>query len=311
MNLKQLEYIIAIEQEKNFVKAAARCFVTQATLSIMIKKLEDELGVKIFDRSRQPVMPTKEGIQIIDYAKRIVGETAMLKEFAGELKGEIAGELRLGVIPTLAPYLLPLFLREVSKKFPLMKIRVRELITEDIIRMIKHGEMDAGLMATPLNDPLIAEHPLFYEEFFAYASRSEKLPQKKYILPAHIKPDHLWLLEEGHCMRNQLANFCSLKKKDEAALLYYEAGSIETLINLVDQGEGITILPKLATLKLTTLQKSKLREFAPPKPAREISIVTRHHFPRKKLLNKLKEEMIAAVKRNVPANSRGLKIIEI
>lgn len=311
MNLQQLEYIIAVEQEKNFVKAASKCFITQATLSMMIKKLEDELGLKIFDRSKQPVMPTREGQQIIDYAKRIIGEASMLKEFAGELKGEIAGELRLGVIPTLAPYLLPLFLKEISRKIPQMKIKIRELITEDIIRMIKHGEMDAGLLATPLHDPLIAEHPLFYEEFFAYAAQSEKLPQKKYILPAHIKPDHLWLLEEGHCMRNQLVNFCSLKKQDETSSLYYEAGSIETLINLVDMGEGITILPRLATLRLSASQKKKLREFAPPKPAREISLITRLHFPRKKLLHKLMNEITASVKKNIAVDGKGMRIIDL
>lgn len=296
MNFSQLEYIIAVDNYRQFFTAAEKCFVTQATLSMMIKKLEDELGVRIFDRSRQPVKPTKEGEQVILRARQIIAEANSLKAYAKDLKGEISGELHLGIIPTLAPYLLPLFLKSFTEKFPNLKIFIKELVTDEIILRLKTGELDAGLLATPLNENLIAEHPLFYEEFFAYASRNEKLSRKKYLLPKEIYLDHLWLLEEGHCLRTQVFNLCELKNKDtQSKGLHYQAGSIETLINLVDRNDGITIVPYLATLMLKPGQKKNLREFARPKPVREISLVTSKNFPRKMLLEHLREHILAVV----------------
>ena len=311
MNIQQLEYLVAIEKEQNFVRAAKSCFVTQATLSMMIKKLEDELGFKIFNRLKQPIAPTNEGKQVLDYAKRIITEISGLKNFSNELKGEISGELKIGVIPTVAPYLLPLFLKKLVEKHPLLKIKIKESTTKNIVLLIKQGELDIGILATPLNDAAIDEHFLFYEEFFAYASKSEKLPAKKYLIPKQINPHHLWLLEEGHCMRSQLLNLCSLKKQDETSLLHYEAGSIETLINLVDKDGGITIVPQLSTAKLTAAQRKKLREFAPPKPVREISLVTVVHYPRKKIISSLKEIILSSVGKNVVTEqNKKIKIIE-
>jgi len=296
MNFAQLEYIIAVDNHRQFFTAAEKCFVTQATLSMMIKKLEEELGVRIFDRSRQPVKPTKEGEQVILRARQILAEANSLKTYVKDLKGEISGELHLGVIPTLAPYLLPLFLKPFTEKFPALRIFIKELVTDEIIVKLRTGELDAGLLATPLNEDAITEHPLFYEEFFAYASKHEKLSRKKYLLPKEIYLDHLWLLEEGHCLRTQVFNLCELKNKDaQAKGLHYQAGSIETLINLVDKNDGITIVPYLATLMLKPGQKKNLREFARPKPVREISLVTSKNFPRRKLLEHLKEHILAVV----------------
>jgi len=312
MNLQQLEYIIAIDQERHFVRAAENCHITQATLSMMVKKLEDELNIKIFDRSQQPVTPTREGAEVIERAKKIVADVAMLHDYVKELKGGILGELHIGIIPTLAPYLLPLFIKPFLEKFPQLKITIKELITDEIIAKLKNGSLDVGLLATPLNEPLIAEHVLFYEEYYAYASASEKLPNKKYLLPKDINPNHLWLLEEGHCMRNQLVNLCSLKKQEQKNVsFHYEAGSIETLINLVDRDDGITILPKLTTLKLSASQKNKLREFAAPKPVREISLVTSKNFPRKKILTHLKNEIIESVKKYITTENKGVKVLSL
>jgi LysR family hydrogen peroxide-inducible transcriptional activator len=296
MNLQQLEYIIAVDSQRHFAKAAEISFVTQATLSMMIKKLEDELGIKIFDRSKQPVTPTKEGEEFIARAKRVLAEVKRLKDFAEEVKGEIAGDIHLGIIPTLAPYLLPLFLKNFIKKYPRLNIFIKELITKHIIDNIKTGELDLGLVATPLNDPPIKEYPLFYEEFFAYSSKGENLPRKKYLLPQMIDFRRLWLLEEGHCFRSQVLNLCELKKKDvENENLHYEAGSIETLINLVDKYQGITIIPHLAALNLKSSQKNNVREFANPKPVREISIITGNNFARTKILERLKEEIVTKI----------------
>jgi LysR family hydrogen peroxide-inducible transcriptional activator len=293
MNLQQLEYIIAVDHHRHFAKAAEKSFVTQPTLSMMIKKLEEELNIVIFDRNKHPVEPTKEGEEVIRRARVMVAEANSLKEYSKELKGEITGELRLGIIPTLAPYLLPLFLRSFTKKFPSLKLYIHEMVTNDIISKLKSGDIDMGLLATPLKEPQLTEYPLFHEEFFAYASLTEKLPKKKYLLPKEIDPSHLWLLEEGHCLRNQVFNLCELRKQATGSEnLHYEAGSIETLINLVDRHNGITIIPQLAVLNLKAAQKKKVREFSEPKPVREISLVALKSFPRKVLLQKLKEDII-------------------
>ncbi|MBL7932657.1 MAG: LysR family transcriptional regulator [Bacteroidia bacterium] len=294
MNFQQLEYIVAVNEQRHFAKAAEKCFVTQPTLSMMINKLEEELGVKIFDRSKQPVLPTREGEEIIKRAKVLISEAGHLKGYANEIRGEMSGELRIGIIPTLAPYLLPLFLKTFHEKYPLLKIYVKEMVTDEIIERLGRGEVDIGLLATPTAEPRLDEHPLFYEEFFVYASKTEKLPKKKYLLAKQIDINHLWLLEEGHCLRNQVFNLCELKKKDYERL-NYEAGSIETLINLVDHSDGITIIPRLAELRLTAGQKKNIREFANPKPVREISLVVIKDFPRKKILEQLREIIVKSV----------------
>jgi LysR family hydrogen peroxide-inducible transcriptional activator len=268
---------------------------------MMIQKLEEELEVKIFDRSKQPVVPTKEGEEIIQRAVKILAEIKELRDFAKELKGEISGELNLGIIPTLAPYLLPLFLKSFTGKYPHLKIFIKEMITDEIIDKLKKGEIDIGILATPLSDRRITEIPLFYEEFYAYASKKEKLPRKKYLLPKEIDLNHLWLLEEGHCLRNQVLNLCELRKKDSENInLHYESGSIETLINIVDRHEGITIIPRLAVLNLKKDQLENVRQFSDPKPVREISLAVKSDFPRKMLLKHLKEEII----KNIPAEGK-------
>jgi len=292
MNFQQLEYIIAVDTHRHFAKAAEKTFVTQPTLSMMIQKLEEELGVRIFDRSKQPVTPTQEGVEVIARARQILADTNRLREFTKALKHEISGELSLAVIPTLAPYLLPLFIKPFVENHPKLRINIRELVTNDIINSLKNGDTDIGLLATPLHDDKLEEHPVFYEEFFAYAATDEKVSRKKYLLPKDIDTRKLWLLEEGHCLRNQVFNLCELKKKDtENDRLHYEAGSIETLKNLVDHHKGITILPHLATLNLNKKQKEKIREFAHPKPVREISLVVNKNFHRSSILKALQKEI--------------------
>lgn len=311
MNLQQLEYVIAIDDHRHFARAAEKVHVTQPTLSMMVQKLEAELGVKIFDRSRQPVTPTREGKQIIHRARQIIAGVNHLREYCHELKNEILGEVRLAIIPTLAPYLLPYFLKAFTERYPALKITLRERVTNEIIHSLKTGEADIGILATPLHEPLLDEHPIFYEEFFAYTAEDENLPRKKYLLPKDIDLHKLWLLEEGHCLRNQVFNLCELKKKDfESDKLHYEAGSIETLRNLVDHNKGITILPHLATLDLSKKQMQRLREFAPPKPVREISLVVAHNFSRLNLLKALKAE----IEQHLPAvinRVQKKKVLEI
>lgn len=310
MNLQQLEYILAVDKHQHFVRAAEHCHVTQPSLSMMIQKLEDELGIKIFDRKKQPIQPTEDGKEIIARARQIVADVNRLKEYTKERKQDVSGEVRMAIIPTLAPYLLPLFLNSLMEKYPLLKVKIRELVTEDIVGQLKKGELDIGLMATPVSDAALREHPVFYEEFFAYTADDEPIAKKKYILPKDIDLSKLWILEEGHCLRDQIFNLCELKKKDlQSDRLHYQAGSLETLKNLVDSNRGITILPYLATLNLSKKQQAKIREFAQPKPVREISLVVSQNFPRKKIIEAIKGEIEASLPES--AEVRKKKVVQL
>lgn len=311
MNLQQLEYIIAVDNTRHFLRAAENCFVTQATLSMMIQKLENELGVKIFDRSKQPVKPTAIGEKIISQARRIVSEAARMKEIIKEERGEISGELRIAIIPTLAPYLLPLFLKDFTSKYKKVKLIISEQTTANIIENLKIGKLDAGILATPLNDTSIKEQVLFYEKYFLYVNDNERGFNKHYVLPADIDINRLWLLEEGHCMRSQILNLCELKKQYEVdEKLHYEAGSIETLKNLVENNFGITIIPELATFNLSKSQKKRLRYFTSPTPVREISIVTHRQYVKHKLIEALGNTIISILPDEIK-NDGKINILKI
>ncbi|WP_207495825.1 hydrogen peroxide-inducible genes activator [Aridibaculum aurantiacum] len=304
MNLQQLEYIVAVDQHRHFQLAAQHCYITQATLSMMIKKLEEELEIKIFDRSKQPVVPTEVGKQVIEQAKVVLQQTKRLIEIVKEEQGEVKGELSLGIIPTLAPYLLPRFMRSFLKKYPQVKLKISELNTGEIIQKLENQHLDAGILATPLQRSTLIEQPLFYEQFFAYASSDEKLLQKKYLLPKDIDVNRLWLLEEGHCLRSQVVNLCELKKKEqELNQLELETGSIEMLKKLVEANQGVTILPELAMQELNARQKNNVRLFKQPAPVREISLVIYRHYIKKTLIDALKEEIL----HNIPADMKDKK----
>jgi LysR family hydrogen peroxide-inducible transcriptional activator len=311
MNLQQLDYIISVDTHRHFQQAANKCFVTQATLSMMIQKLEEELGVKIFDRSKKPVKPTDIGKKIIAQARRIAAEAARVNELIKEEKGEVSGELKIGIIPTLAPYLLPLFLKKFVTDYPQVKLLINEFTTSTIINRLKDGLLDAGILATPLNDNSVKEQVMFYEKYFLYVNENESGFNKQYVLPVDIDINRLWLLEEGHCMRSQILNLCELKKQHEMEeRIHYEAGSIETLKNLVDKNFGITIVPELATFNLTASQKKRLRYFKPPTPVREISIATHRQYVKVKLIEALKETILALIPKEMKENKK-INVLEI
>lgn len=311
MNLQQLEYIVAVDTHRHFVKAAEHCYVTQATLSMMIKKLEDELGVKIFDRSKVPVMPTDVGTSIIEQARITLKESKKIEEIVSQQKGTLKGNLRIGIIPTLAPYLLPLFLPDFLEYYPHIKLHISELNTETIIKELEAQHLDAGILATPLNRQALTETPLFYEQFVVYLSPGNKLTRKKYMLPADLDVNQLWLLEEGHCLRNQVLNLCELKKREsELHHLDYEAGSIETLRKLVKINQGITILPELAISDLPEPELDCIRFFKPPAPVREISIVTYRHYVKQRLIEAL-QKMIIKQLPEAMLHAKQKKITEI
>ncbi len=303
MTITQLEYIIALDTYRHFATAADKSFVTQPTLSMQIQKLEDELGSKLFDRSKQPVIPTEIGEEVIHQARMIVHEVKMMHQLIQDKQGVFRGELRIGIIPTLAPYLLPLFLQPFLHKYPDIKIRVKEMTTDIIVEKLKAGKIDAGLLVTPLQDNSIKEYPLFYEELIAYVSKKNAAYKKTYVLANDIDLKELWLLEEGHCFRSQIVNLCELKKMSKHQSHFeYEAGSVETLRKMVEMTNGVTILPEMATLDFTVKQLNMVRHFKSPVPVREVSLVTHRDYVKKKLVDVLKAEIIAVIPPKVMLN---------
>ncbi len=287
MTFTQLEYLIALDTYRHFATAAESCFVTQPTLSMQVQKLEDELGVKLFDRSKQPVVPTEIGEVVIRQARSLLRGALKTKEMVDEYKG---------IIPTLAPYLLPLFLENFIQKYPQVKLKIIELTTENLISKLNKDLIDVGIVATPLQDDRIFEQPLFYEEFVAYVSESETAYQKEYILSEDIDFNRLWLLEEGHCIRGQILNICELRKQNAHNRNFeYESGSIETLKRMVEHYGGVTILPELSLRDLSAKQREQIRRFQNPIPVREVSLVTLRHHLKRGLIEAMKTEILAVI----------------
>ena len=303
MTLVQLEYIIAVDTWRHFSTAAEQCFVTQPTLSMQIQKLEEELDVKIFDRSKHPVIPTEMGVEIIEQARSIIARRNNLLESIQAKKGLLTGELRIGIIPTLAPYLLPLFVQSFAKKYPSVRLVVNEMMTEQIIARLREGKIDAGILVTPLHEKGIKEYILFYEELMAYVSKRNAMYQKTYVLPEDIDPGKLWLLEEGHCFRSQIVNLCELQKiSRENSRFDYEAGSIETLRRMVEMNDGITIIPELATLDMPLKQTQLIRHFKKPSPMREVSLVVHRNQVKKRLVDMLRHEILHTIPEKIRKN---------
>ncbi|WKZ61318.1 MAG: LysR substrate-binding domain-containing protein [Cyclobacteriaceae bacterium] len=309
MTLTQLEYVVALDTYRHFLLASEKCFVTQPTLSMQIQKLEDELGVKLFDRTKQPVIPTEIGASIIAQARVVLREAGMIRQLISDQKDALTGELRIGIIPTLAPYLLPPLYKEMREKYPQLNLVIKETITEEVIHELKNNRLDCGLVVTPLKDPSIKEDVLFYEELFVYVSKKNALIDKKYVLPNDIDPNQLWLLEEGHCFRSQVLNLCELRKRGDFHVRY-ETGNIETLKRMVDKSDGITILPELAVMEFSKPQLKLVKRLKEPSPAREVSLVTHRDYIKSKLIKTLKEEILNIVPKPMQ-KLQSKKVVEI
>jgi LysR family hydrogen peroxide-inducible transcriptional activator len=311
MTLVQLEYIVAVDTYRHFATAAGYCFVTQPTLSMQVQKLEEELGLKIFDRSKQPVIPTEAGRELIDQARKILSEAGVIGEIVQAKKGVLTGELRIGIIPTLAPYLLPLFIQGFTGKYPQIRLVVGEMTTESVVARLREGRIDVGILVTPLQENGIREHVLFYEELLVYVSRKNAAYKKHYMLTQDIDPNKLWLLEEGHCFRSQIVRLCELRKASrEGSHFEYEAGSLETLRRMVELNDGITILPELAATDLSRRQMELVRHFKRPAPMREVSLVVHRDFVKQRLVQALKQEIIRSVPEKVRLN-KNLNVVPI
>ncbi len=290
MTLQQLEYVVALDRHRHFVQAAEACGISQPTLSAMIQKLEEELGVRIFDRTKHPVEPTEMGRRIIRQAETALQEVHRISEQLDREKTQLAGELRLGVIPTVAPYLVPGFINGFQTECPSVALTVEEMRTKMLLLQLRSGELDMAILSTPLGDPDFLEIPLYYERFVAYFSPDE--PHRA-LKPGDMPPDHLWVLQEGHCARNQVFNFC---RSSGVYNHTYEAGSIDTLIKIVDRNGGYTVIPELHLPFLTAEQRGNVEPIEPP-AVREISILIRRDYIRERMVNAVAD----VIKQLIPA----------
>lgn len=309
ISIIQLEYIVAVDTYRHFALAAEKCFVTQPTLSMQIKKVEEALDVLIFDRSKQPVIPTDAGKAIIAQAKQVVQEFKKIRGIADDFKSNISGELQVGIIPTLSTYLLPLFAGPFSRKYPNVKLHVQEYPTEKMIELLKKDQLDVGLLVTPLHDAAIEEKPLFYEEIQLYAHQEHVLFEKDYVRLEDIAQEGLWLLSEGHCFRHQVLNLCAIHQQTgNQKPFLFESGSLETLRKLVEAEGGFTLLPELATLDLPEDQQFQVKRFEAPRPLREVSLVFTRHFAKQRLLNLLADQLKEVVPPMLQDESRGIVV---
>ena len=275
MTITQLYYVLAVAEHKNFTLAAEKCFVTQPTLSMQIQKLEEELDIQIFDRSKKPIQLTEVGQKIVTQAKNIVNESGRIKDIVEQQKGYIGGEFRVGIIPTIMPTLLPMFMTNFINKYPKVNLIIEERTTEEIIRMLKNGQLDAAIAATPLGEESIKEIVLYYEPFVAYVPESNPAFNKKEFSVEDLETnlDKLLLLQDGHCFRNNILNVCRNNALLTDTQFQIESGSFETLVKLADEGLGMTVLPYLHTLDMHGKAATKLRHFKEPKPSREVSLI--------------------------------------
>ncbi|MGN6179627.1 MAG: LysR substrate-binding domain-containing protein [Mucilaginibacter sp.] len=311
MTLVQLEYIVAVDTYRSFVIAAEKSFVTQPTLSMQVQKLEDTLGVKIFDRSKQPVSPTEIGIEIIAQARILLAESEKIKEIVTDRQKELSGELKVAIIPTISPYILPKLIHKFIEKYPQVKLIVWEQTTEQIIQQLKLGMIDCGILSTPLHESNLKEIPVFYENFVAYVSKNSKLSKRKSIVPEDIDMEEIWVLNEGHCMREQVLNICQRRKSTKGFQHFeYNTGSVETLKRMVDENNGATILPELALAELSDKQLDKVRYFKEPEPAREVSIVVQNNYLKRRMIEALKNEILELVPKRMKSKKKK-EVIDI
>ncbi|MBD1208493.1 MAG: LysR family transcriptional regulator [Ignavibacteria bacterium] len=285
MNIQQLEYLVAVDRLKNFTKAAEYCNVTQATLSTMVKKLEDELECVLFDRKSNPILTTETGQAIIDECRIILAHCRQIKEKAKKHNGAIEGTIKIGIIPTIAGSLLPKIIKSLLETYPKLLVEIVEIPTQSIIKQLKEGTIDAGIIATPGTDETIEETILYYEALMVYGEVDKTM---KYIMPEEIKNSKVWLLEEGHCLREQFIQLCALKKKDSKPHnLTFDANSFETLLGMVDEFGGLTLIPELYYQSLPKEKQDKVSFFHAPIPVREVSLVYYRPFAKERIIGAL------------------------
>jgi LysR family hydrogen peroxide-inducible transcriptional activator len=308
MNIQQLEYVIAVDNFRHFAKAAEICHVTQPTLSMMIQKLEEELDVKIFDRSKHPVEPTTIGKLIIDQARISLRHFKQIREVIENEQNIVTGSFKLGIIPTVASYLVPVLLHNYTTHYSDIDLTLKESTTTELISELLNGSLDGGILAGPLNHPGLCEYPVYYEKFYAYVSPLDNIYDEKEIDLDKIDISKVWLLENEHCLRGQIERLCKLKKNSQSLnpmhTIRYESGSIDTLINVVDYNPGITIIPEMHAMGLNEEKQENLRAFKDVTAVREVSVVVSKEYVRKTMLNLV----IEIVKSSVPKSMQNAEL---
>ena len=296
MTITQLKYVLAVAEYQNFTKAAEKTFVTQPTLSMQIQKLEDELSILIFDRSKKPIELTEIGHKIVSQAKNIVNEANRMTDIVDQQKGFIGGEFRLGVIPTVMPTLLPMFLKSFITKYPKVKLKIEELNTDAIIERLEDGHLDAAIAATPLQNVNITERPLYYEPFMAYVPKNHRLFDRKELTTADLDLEDMLLLEDGHCFRDGVINLCKVSKDYGDDHFSIESGSFETLLKLSNEGLGMTLLPYLHAQDVHENEKSYFKKFTAPTPAREVSLIYHRSELKMQIIEALRSTISGIIK---------------
>ncbi len=298
MTLTQLKYVLAVAEYQNFTLASEKCFVTQPTLSMQIQKLEEELAIIIFNRKKKPIELTAVGHKIIVQAKVILDESNRITDIVDQQKGYVGGEFKLGIIPTITPTLLPLFLNNFIKKYSKVNLKIEELNTNEILKKLKDGHLDAAIASTPLENENIKERVLYYEPFVGFMSESHRLFKKNRITVDDLNIDDILLLEDGHCFKDSIINICRSFKTTTSESFKLESGSFNTLLKLSKEGMGMTLLPFLNTLDLKEEDKKYLKEFENPAPAREVALV--YHK------SQLKMQLVDALKNTIDGVIRGV-----
>ncbi|MCV9386123.1 LysR substrate-binding domain-containing protein [Reichenbachiella ulvae] len=286
MTLQQFEYIVALDEYRHYVTAAEHCYVSQPNLTMQVKKLEEEIGVRIFDRDKKPLQPTVIGKEIILRARQILRESRQIKEFVNHERESMEGEYTLGIIPTLAPYLLPKFLPLFLKENPKVHLKIQELQTHQIISQLENGMIDIGLLVTPLKESSLREIPVYYEPFLLYLPEDHRFIDQKLLIAEDLDPSEILVLDEGHCFRDQALSICNGAKSGSAIGFDYQSGSIEVLKNLVKNGVGYTLVPEMSVIE--ELESLHVKRFSSPEPVREVSIVVHNSFIKESILERLK-----------------------
>ena len=278
ISLTQLEYVLAVDQYRHFGKAAKAVHISQPTLSQQIQKLEDDLGLIIFDRLQKPIIPTEAGLLFIAQSRNVIKEHQKLLHLASKKQVGVSGKFQLAVIPTVASHLLPLFIGAFSKKYPHVELYIEEMKTETIISELKNDRLDGAILATPLEEPSLKEHPLYYEPFYLYLSEGHPLLAKTTLTSRDLDESEMWLLQDGHCFKSQVAHFCSLNTHHDSVFknIHFQSGSLDAIRSLVKNNRGYTMIPALMVDSLSDAEvKKQVRPFKAPVPTREISFVYR------------------------------------
>ena len=308
MTLTQLKYIVAVDANRHFATAAEKCYVTQPTLSMQINKLEQELGILIFDRSKHPVVPTQIGTQVIEQARVLLKEAEKLHDMASRKEDELNGLFRIGVIPTIAPYLIPLFLRTFNKHYPDVELIFEEAITRELVNKLNNDQIDVAIIATPIKQNSVYEHDLYFEPFVGYMSSEHDLAKQKHLSIDQINLEDIWLLNEGHCFRDQTVQLCKKSRNNGSGrAIQFESGNLETLKKLVEQNFGMTLLPSLAVDQLPDNSNNTLTiNFKNPIPKRKVRLAYSRMYLKQSLIQALIKEILDVIPEHMKTDDSSI-----